>query len=130
ATALLVPFREGRGHLHLLDDLAPADAGVVGAEADLALLRRVRDDAHLGAAEVVVEKILEPHPGDEKHIPAVVASPLYVLQGPVGPDLAVIAPARAEALVELHQQAPEVEMRGGLERVESPVHGPGHTKNR
>ena len=30
---------------------------------DLALLRAVRDDAHLGAAEVVVEEVLEPHAG-------------------------------------------------------------------
>ena len=55
--------------LHLLDDVPPADAGVVGAEADLAHLRAVRDDAHLGAAEVVVEEILEPHAGDEEHAP-------------------------------------------------------------
>jgi hypothetical protein len=36
-----------------------ADAGVVGAEGDFAFLRAVRDDAHLGAAEVAVEQVLE-----------------------------------------------------------------------
>src|SRR5262245_7883726 len=112
--AIFVPFRERRRHMHLLDDLAPAYAGVVGAERDLAFLRRVRNDALLGAAEIIVEQILEPHPSDEKHIPAVVAAPLYVLQGPVGPHFAVLPTARAEALVELHQQAPEVEVRGRL----------------
>ena len=29
----LVPLGESGGHVHLLDDVAPADAGVVGAEA-------------------------------------------------------------------------------------------------
>src|SRR5262249_46887895 len=67
------PFRAvpaaQRDAVHLLDDLAPADAGVVGAEADLSRLRRVGDDAHLGAAEVVVEEVLEPHPGDRQQPP-------------------------------------------------------------
>jgi hypothetical protein len=57
--------------VHLLDDVAPAHARVVGAEADLAFLRGVGDDALLGAAEVVVEQILEPHAGDEEEVPAV-----------------------------------------------------------
>ena len=68
---LLIPLGEGGGHVHLLDDVAPADAGVVGAEADFAFLRGVGDDALLGAAEVVVEQILEPHAGDEEEVPAV-----------------------------------------------------------
>ena len=68
---LAVPLGDGRVLVHLLDDLPPADAGVVGAEGDLAHLRRVRDDAHLGAAEVVGPEILEPHAGDEQHQPLV-----------------------------------------------------------
>ena len=36
---------------------------------DLTHLRAVRDDAHLGAAEVVVEEVLEPHAGDEQDAP-------------------------------------------------------------
>src|SRR5438270_2847602 len=49
-SVLLVPLGEGGGHVHLLDDVAPADARVVRAEADLAFLCRVRDDALLSAA--------------------------------------------------------------------------------
>src|SRR4051794_30654912 len=57
-----IPIRDARRGFHLLDDLPPANARVVGAKADLAHLRAVRDDAHFGAAEIVVEEILEPHP--------------------------------------------------------------------
>src|SRR3954454_7871098 len=42
----LVPLRDGRGLLHLLDDLPEADAGVVRAERDFPHLRTVRNDAH------------------------------------------------------------------------------------
>ena len=62
---LFVPLGEGGGHVHLLDDVAPANAGVVGAEGNFAFLGSVRDDALLGAPEVIVVKILEPHTGDE-----------------------------------------------------------------
>src|ERR1019366_9103994 len=75
---LLVPLGEGGGHVHLLDDVAPAHAGVVRAEADLAFLRGVRDDALLGAAEIVVEQVLEPHAGDEQEVPAIAAATLDI----------------------------------------------------
>src|SRR5256714_13940912 len=88
AAVILVPFGEGGRHVHLLDDLAPADAGVVGAEGNLALLRRVRDDAHLGAAEVVVEEILEPHAGDEQEVPAIGSPLLDVLLRAIALDAA------------------------------------------
>src|ERR1035437_10371416 len=68
---LLVPLRDRRRLLHLLDDVAPADAGVVRAERDLAHLRRVGDDAHLRATEIVGPQILEPHPRDEQDQPLV-----------------------------------------------------------
>src|SRR6266699_6962137 len=58
---LLVPLSEVRGLVHVLDNLPPADASVVGAETDLAFLCAVGNHAHLCAAEVVVEKILKPH---------------------------------------------------------------------
>ena len=80
AAMLLIPLGERGRHVHLLDDVAPADAGVIGAEADLALLRGVGNDALLGAAEVVVEQILEPHAGDEEEVPAVLAAQLDVFQ--------------------------------------------------
>ena len=84
---LLVPLGERGGHVHLLDDVAPADAGVVGAEGDLAFLRGVGNDALLGAAEIVVEQILEPHAGDEQEVPAVAAALLDVVAacGPCPP---------------------------------------------
>src|SRR5438552_7465915 len=64
-TMLFVPLTHSRVLVHVLDDVAPANPRVVGAETDLALLSAVRNDAHLSAAEVIVEKILEPHTGDE-----------------------------------------------------------------
>src|SRR5438445_13397537 len=73
AAAGLVPLGRRRGLEHLLDDLPPAHARVVGAEGDLAHLRRIRNDAHLGAAEVVVEEVLEPHAADEEDAPVVAA---------------------------------------------------------
>src|SRR5260221_13187984 len=60
---VLVPLGHRRVLVHVFDDLPPAHAGVVSAEADLSLLRGVRDDAHFRAAEVVVDKSLN-------HIPA------------------------------------------------------------
>src|SRR4051812_7742857 len=71
AAVLLVPLCEPGGLVHLLDYLPPADARVAGAETYLALLRAVRYDAHLGAAEVVVEQVLEPHALDAQHAPSV-----------------------------------------------------------
>ena len=73
-----VPLGERGGHVHLLDDVAPAHTGVIRAEADLAFLRRVRNDALLGTAEVVVEQILEPHARDEQEVPAIRTAALDV----------------------------------------------------
>ena len=106
AAVLLVPLGEGAGHVHLFDDVAPADAGVVGAEGDFTFLGGVGDDALLGAAEVVVEEVLEPHAGDEEEVPAVAAAELNVLDGAVGGDLSVVAACGSEALVELLQEVP------------------------
>src|SRR5260370_29772361 len=50
----LVPFGDGRVLVHVLDDLAPADAGVVRAEGNFALLRGLGNNAHLHAAEVLI----------------------------------------------------------------------------
>src|SRR6185437_3115776 len=68
ASVLLIPFGEGGRHVHLLDDIPPAHARVVGAEADFTFLRSIRNDALLGTAEVVVEQILEPHAGNEQEV--------------------------------------------------------------
>src|SRR5437899_7859918 len=86
----LVPLGDRRILVHVFDDLAPADAGVVRAEGNFALLRGVGNDAHLRAAEVVVEQILEPHPCDEQEVPRVALPPLHgVFIGAVGRSPAV-----------------------------------------
>src|SRR6202012_809893 len=114
---LLIPLGEGGGHVHLLDDVAPAHAGVVRAEGDFAFLRGVGDDALLGAAEVVVEEILEPHAGDEEEVPAIGTALLNVRHSAVAGDLAVIAAGGAEALVKLLQQIKDLEVSGRLEGI-------------
>src|SRR3954454_6617971 len=68
---LLIPLGERGGHVHLLDDISPAYAGVISTERDFPFLRGVGNDALLGAAEIVVEQILEPHAGNEQEVPAV-----------------------------------------------------------
>src|SRR4029077_18782407 len=85
----LVPLGDGRVLVHVLDDFAPADAGVVGAEGNFTLLGGVRNDAHLGAAEIVVEKILEPHAGKEEEVPWVLAAAHGVFESAVRADAAV-----------------------------------------
>src|SRR5712671_3008997 len=89
AAVLFIPLRKRRRHMHLLDDVAPAHAGVVRAEGNLAFLRRVRDDALLGTPEIVVEQILEPHARDEQEIPAILAALLDIFHGAVTRHLAV-----------------------------------------
>ena len=54
-TVFFVPFGNAGGLVHIFDDLSPADSGVIGAEGNLAQLGRIRNDAHLGSPEVVVE---------------------------------------------------------------------------
>ena len=85
----LVPFGHRGGLVHVLDDLAPADSSVVRAERDFALLRCIRDDAHLGPSEVVVEKVLEPHAADDEGVPRIGAPFQRILKCPVGARIAV-----------------------------------------
>src|SRR3984893_6071768 len=73
----LVPLGDGRILVHILDDFAPAYASVVGAEGNFTLLRGVWNDAHLGTAEIVVEKLLEPHAGDKEEVPRVGLAALH-----------------------------------------------------
>src|SRR5215475_3668196 len=80
AAMFFVPFGQGRRHMHLLDDLAPAYAGVVRAEGNLAFLSAVRNDAHLGASKVVIEQVLKPHSGDKQEVPAILAALENVLE--------------------------------------------------
>ena len=87
---LLVPLSHGRVLVHVFDDFAPTHAGVVGAEGNFTLLGGVGDDAHFGAAEVVVEKILEPHSSDEQEVPGILVAALHrVFDGASRIDFAV-----------------------------------------
>src|SRR5947209_12568832 len=117
ASVLLVPVGEARRLVHVLDYLPPADAGVVGAETYLALLRAVGDDAHLRAPEVVVEQVLEPHARDEEEVPAVCASRLDVGLRALAVNATVVAASESERLVELLEQLVERELRRSLVRV-------------
>src|SRR5437588_12394097 len=74
ALVLFVPFFEVGSLVHVLDDLTPTNAGVISAEGNLAFLSAVGNHAHLGAAEVVIEKVLEPHAFNTKHAPIVTRS--------------------------------------------------------
>src|SRR5215472_10961085 len=103
-SVLVIPLGERGRHMHLLDDVAPAYPGVISAEADLAFLRGVRNDALLGTPEVVVVEILEPHAGDEQEVPAIGAALLDVVDSAIARDLAVFLVGllgRAQGLIEL-----------------------------
>ena len=54
-TMLFIPFCHGRVLMHMLNYVAPANAGIVGAETNLTFLSSVRNDAHLRPPEVVIE---------------------------------------------------------------------------
>src|SRR6185369_15932254 len=90
AAMLLVPLRYRGVLVHVLDDVSPTDTGVVSTERNLAFLSAVRNDAHLGATEVVVEEILEPHTSDKQEVPTIRATLLDVLNRAIAADFAVI----------------------------------------
>src|SRR6266705_1112091 len=108
---LFVPLGQSRSHMHLLDDLTPAHTGVVRTERDLTFLSRIRDDALLGAAEVIVEQILKPHSCYEQEVPSVCATPLDVLNGSITRYLAVVLARSAKGLVEFLQKVRQPEVR-------------------
>src|SRR5271156_1219577 len=119
---LLLPLGHSRVLIHVLYNLPPSDAGVVSAEGNFALLRGVRNDAHFGAAEVVVEKILEPHSREEQEVPRVLAALHGVIQGAIRADLSVnlfsfVLTSHAEGLVKFLPKILEPQARRGLERM-------------
>src|SRR5579863_2099122 len=119
----LVPLGDGGVLVHVLDNLPPADARVIGAEGDFALLRRIGDDAHFGAAEVVIEQVLEPHAGDKEEVPGVGAALEGILVGALRARVAVLllrllVAGEGERLVKLLQQVDQGK-RG--RRLEGPV---------
>src|SRR5262249_4731378 len=106
-SVFVIPLGQRSRHMHLLDDVAPDHAGVISAEADLAFLCGVRNDALLGPAEVVVVEILKPHAGDEQEVPAISAALLDIVDSAIARDLAVFLVGllgRAEGLIELLEQ--------------------------
>src|SRR5262245_106780 len=116
-----IPPGQRRRHMHLLDYLAPADARVVRAERNLALLSAVRNDAHLGAPEVVIEQVLKPHSRDKQEVPSVFAPFEDVLEALVvsfkvnaARDLAF---SPAQFLVEFLHEINKLKVGRGLERV-------------
>src|SRR5271168_2593410 len=126
---VLVPLGNRRVLVHVFDDLAPAYARVVGAEGNFALLRGVGDDAHFGAAEVVVEKILEPHAGDEEEVPRILAALHGVVDFAIRRSAAVLgggALGERPGLVKLLEERAERQALGSAERVIVFQEGHGH----
>src|SRR6266481_7761805 len=116
----LVPFGDGRVLVHVLDDFAPAYARVVRAEGNFALLGGIGDDAHFGAAEVVVEKILEPHASDEEEVPRILAALHGVVKLAIRRGLAVFLLGilgERPSLVELLEKVVQGQALGSLERM-------------
>ncbi len=116
----LVPLGQGGRHVHLLNDVAPAHAGIVSAEGNFAFLRGVRNDALFGAAEIVVEQILEPHACDKQEVPAILAALLDVRHGAVACHLAVVAAGCAKALIKLGQHVGQLESGRSAKRIVVP----------
>src|SRR5437763_9187460 len=116
-SVLVVPLRQRCSHMHLLDDVSPAHAGVVSTERNLAFLRCIRNDALLSAAEIVVKQILEPHSRDEQEVPAISAALLDVFNRSVTRHLAVVFSGCAERLVEFLQKVCKLEMRRCFEGI-------------
>jgi hypothetical protein len=89
-------------------------ARVVRAEGNFALLRGVGDDAHFGAAEVIVEEVLEPHAGDEEEVPRIfrLAPLLGVLEGAVRvPSFRISSVVLASEPQDLSNFLPQVNQR-------------------
>ena len=101
---IFIPLCHRRILVHVLNDVPPSDARVVSTEGDFTLLSSVRDDAHLGATEVVVEKILEPHAGDEQEIPAVGTTLLDVIRRTVAGNFAIVFAGQTKRLVKLLEE--------------------------
>src|SRR5262245_32735688 len=95
-SVLLLPLRDGRVLVHVLDDVSPTNTCVVSTEGDFTFLSSVRNDAHLSASEVVVEEILEPHTRDKQEVPAIGTTHLNILCTSVTANLAVVLAGQAE----------------------------------
>src|SRR3989442_8167705 len=107
---LFIPLSHGRVLVHVLDDVAPADTRIVRAEANFTFLRSVRNNAHLCAAEVVVEQILKPHARDKQEVPTIGAPLLDVLSTPVTTDFPIILARQPKRLIKLLKKLIKVEL--------------------
>src|SRR6185436_2368515 len=114
---LLIPLRDSRVLVHVFNNVPPANTRVVSAEGNLTFLSSVRNDAHLGAPEVVVEKILEPHSCDEQEVPAIRPARCDVLRGAIAGDLTVVFSGQAKRLVKLLKELVKRKLRRRLVRV-------------
>src|SRR5437879_4795461 len=84
---LFIPLGQRSSHVHLLDDVPPSHARVVSAERNLPLLRRIRDNALLGSAEVVVKQILKPHSRNKQEVPPILPPLHHIIDSPVRTNL-------------------------------------------
>ncbi len=107
ATVFFIPLSDRRILVHVLDDVSPTDAGVVCTERNFAFLRSVRDDAHFGASEIVVEQILEPHSRDKQEVPRVLTTFFDVFDRAVAVNLSVIFARQTERFVKFLEDSAE-----------------------
>src|ERR1051326_56577 len=114
---LLIPLRDSRVLVHVLDDVSPTDARVVSTEGDLAFLSAIRDDAHFCATEIIVEEILEPHTRDEQEVPAIRTTLLNVSLTAIAADFTVVLTGQAKRLVKLLEELIQSKLRRRLVRV-------------
>src|SRR5437870_13454985 len=117
ATMLFIPLGERSRHVHLLNDVPPAHARVVGTERNLAFLCGIRNDALLRPPEIVVKQILEPHAGDKQEVPTVLPPLHNVINRPLRPNFAVVTPSHVVVLIKLTEQVHQLEMCRRLERI-------------
>src|SRR5207249_10522881 len=101
---LPVPVGDCRVLVHIFDDLAPANSGVVSTEGNLSLLSGIGNDAHFCSTEVVIKQILEPHACNEQEIPWILAAFHDVVQSAVPFDITVILSRQGEGLIKLLQK--------------------------
>src|SRR5262249_18004205 len=103
--------------VHVLDDVSPTDTRVVSTEGNLTFLSAVRNDAHLGATEVVVEEILEPHTGDKQEVPAIRSALLDIAGSAITADFAVVLAGQAKRLIKLLEELIQRKLRRRIIRV-------------
>src|SRR5687767_4591475 len=117
AAMVFIPLRDSRVLVHVFNNVPPTTPRVVSTEGDLTFLRSVRNDAHLGAPEIVIEEILEPHACDKQEVPAIRTTLLDVLCIAIAADLSVVLACQAKRLVKLLEELVKGKLRWRLIRV-------------